>query len=384
MLRAKIISDYLRSVSLPKTKIVCNQMSPDYPVKISIVVPVYNEKDNLPNLFAALSKQIYKNFNLIVVDNGSTDASRNVVTELAQKGFFKTYLVEENKPGVGNARKTGMDFATHLAYKINPKEKHIILITDADTLPNSLWTKTVVNRFKEINSGALSGTHGAKESVDELIEDKLGLIHYFNKIPSVIEWFQKNGVGIIKMNGQNSAFEIEAYCAAGGMYQPKDIVDDSIVVEGTCNLGQKLNELGYPILPMFSRVGSNKRRQLAELINNKQMYITETEDRILAIRDDEDQMLKYALKNVSIKSWKSYQFNILKSVVSNTVIKPLLNYSIGKIPLINLLGKIKYKNFKTEAEKLNKATVSNDEFLSKWTNELINIYENFVVLHSNP
>ena len=58
------------------------------PVEISVVIPVYNEEDNLPILVPKLSevlKGLHKTYEVIFVDDGSSDGSKGVLREMAKR-----------------------------------------------------------------------------------------------------------------------------------------------------------------------------------------------------------------------------------------------------------------------------------------------------------
>jgi dolichol-phosphate mannosyltransferase len=61
-------------------------MNPSEPIEISVVVPVYNEEENLPVLVPKLSevlKGLHKIYEVIFVDDGSSDGSGGVLREIA-------------------------------------------------------------------------------------------------------------------------------------------------------------------------------------------------------------------------------------------------------------------------------------------------------------
>ncbi|MDE2584283.1 MAG: glycosyltransferase, partial [Betaproteobacteria bacterium] len=57
-------------------------------IDISIVIPIYNEAENLPNLVARVGEAILptgRSFELICVDDGSRDRSAQILQQLAQE-----------------------------------------------------------------------------------------------------------------------------------------------------------------------------------------------------------------------------------------------------------------------------------------------------------
>jgi len=74
---------------------------------VSVIIPTYNRAHFLPDAIESVLAQTYKNWELIVVDDGSTDNTREVV---ARFGGQVCYLYQENK-GCGAARNTGIEYA---------------------------------------------------------------------------------------------------------------------------------------------------------------------------------------------------------------------------------------------------------------------------------
>jgi glycosyltransferase involved in cell wall biosynthesis len=54
-------------------------------MKISVIIPTYNESENLPNLLECLSKQTLRDFEIVIADNNSTDKTRNIAKKYGAK-----------------------------------------------------------------------------------------------------------------------------------------------------------------------------------------------------------------------------------------------------------------------------------------------------------
>lgn len=89
---------------------------------VSIIIPTYNAEDYIKEAVDSTLRQIYKNIEVIVVDDGSTDNTRNVLEPYIVAGKIR-YIYQNNK-GLAGARNTGIK---------NSKGVYIALL-DADDL----------------------------------------------------------------------------------------------------------------------------------------------------------------------------------------------------------------------------------------------------------
>lgn len=78
--------------------------------KISVIVPVYNVEAYLCRCIDSILGQTFTDFELILVDDGSKDASGAICDEYAEKDNRITVIHKENA-GVSAARNTGLDIA---------------------------------------------------------------------------------------------------------------------------------------------------------------------------------------------------------------------------------------------------------------------------------
>ena len=78
--------------------------------KISVIVPVYNVEQYLERCVESIINQTYKNLEIILVDDGSTDNSGKLCDELAKKdGRIK--VIHKENGGLSEARNTGISHA---------------------------------------------------------------------------------------------------------------------------------------------------------------------------------------------------------------------------------------------------------------------------------
>lgn len=77
---------------------------------ISIIVPVYNAETTLQKCIDSIINQNYKDYELILVDDGSIDKSKFICDSYAQKDDRILVIHQDNK-GVSAARNTGLDIA---------------------------------------------------------------------------------------------------------------------------------------------------------------------------------------------------------------------------------------------------------------------------------
>jgi glycosyltransferase involved in cell wall biosynthesis len=105
-------------------------------------VPAYNEEQRIAGTLAALAGQTRLDFTLVVVDNGSVDATRSIVSDFASLAPFEVVLLEEVDLGVGSAVETGFRFAIG-------RGAERIARTDADCLPQPGWLEAAHRGFDE-------------------------------------------------------------------------------------------------------------------------------------------------------------------------------------------------------------------------------------------
>lgn len=119
--------------------------------RVSVVIPVYNEEKYILKTLRAIISQSYKNFEIVIVNNNSTDDTERLINYFIQKtptSITITYLTE-NRQGTNYARECGRRYASG----------DIIALLDADCLPDYYWITKGVATLKKENVVAASGAY---------------------------------------------------------------------------------------------------------------------------------------------------------------------------------------------------------------------------------
>ncbi len=86
-------------------------LSANEPLKISVIVPVYNVEDYLHQCMDSIISQSFKNLEIICVNDGSTDRSYSILEEYKAKDH-RIILVNQRNQGVSSARNRGIELST--------------------------------------------------------------------------------------------------------------------------------------------------------------------------------------------------------------------------------------------------------------------------------
>ncbi len=82
-----------------------------YQPKVAIIVPIYNVEKYLKDCLDSLIHQTYKNLEIILVDDGSTDKSLEIAKAYFEKDHRITLICKSNG-GQGSARNAGIEYVS--------------------------------------------------------------------------------------------------------------------------------------------------------------------------------------------------------------------------------------------------------------------------------
>lgn len=84
-------------------------------IMVSIVIPAYNAAETIINTLKSVFSQTYKDWEIILIDDGSTDDTATVLNSffgtLSEKELHKIKLIKQSNQGVSAARNTGLKVA---------------------------------------------------------------------------------------------------------------------------------------------------------------------------------------------------------------------------------------------------------------------------------
>jgi glycosyltransferase involved in cell wall biosynthesis len=168
-------------------------------MKVSIIIPAYNEEKNLEATIMAILNQSYKDFELIVVDNGSTDSTADIAMSFGNK----LTLLHESRKGTQWARECGRQKA----------RGEIIANVDADCVPSPDWLHNGLSLMQSEKCVALGGPYDYYDAGPLLRVVALSM----QKTSYVfLNWFlQKIGKGAVLIGG-NVLLRSDALQKAGG------------------------------------------------------------------------------------------------------------------------------------------------------------------------
>ena len=112
-------------------------------LRVSVVIPVYNEEGSISTCLDAIAAQTVKPFEVIVIDNNSSDDTAAIA-----KSYWFVKLIREPRQGVVYARDTGFSYA----------HGDIIGRIDADTVMSENWVETLLQIFACKSVDAVTGS----------------------------------------------------------------------------------------------------------------------------------------------------------------------------------------------------------------------------------
>ena len=161
---------------------------------LTIVIPVYNVEKYIYDCLESVRKQTYKDFNVIIVDDGSTDNSINIAKEICNKdNRFK--IISKKNGGLSDARNYGLNYVEtkYVTFldsddfiNTNTYEK---LINNLETNDNDIVVADIEYYYTNINNNFILKGLNTKVSNDINKQSLLSPMFAWNKVYK-LEYFK--------------------------------------------------------------------------------------------------------------------------------------------------------------------------------------------------
>ena len=185
----------------------------EYP-PVSIIIPCLNEEKNIAECLDAVFNLDYPDFEVVVVDNGSTDATRKIAAR------YPVRIVIESKKGFGSIRNRG----------IHEAKSDYILYISADCLIMSDWLKCTFNAILNNEVAGVGGRQWALAVTP--IKTIMGAVG----LPFPIIFRKK----VEHIPTPNALFRKNALLEIGGF-------DETLITGEDVDLNWRLQEAGYKL-----------------------------------------------------------------------------------------------------------------------------------------
>ena len=106
---------------------------------ISVIVPIYNVESYLEQCIKSIINQTYKNIEIILIDDGSTDKSPKICDKYKQKDS-RIIVVHKQNTGVSATRNIGLELS---------KGKWIAFVDSDDWIEKEYLEELLLNAKKE-------------------------------------------------------------------------------------------------------------------------------------------------------------------------------------------------------------------------------------------
>lgn len=147
---------------------------------ISIIVPIYNVEEYLKECLDSIQKQTYQNYDCIMINDGSTDSSREIAETYLVDSRFR--LINQDNQGLSAARNTGL--------RNLKEESSFVAFVDSDDYLNPLFLEKLAEQISEdvdiIEGSIQSFKEGIYYNLLQIHQDKLVLTTVEEKLEQLV------------------------------------------------------------------------------------------------------------------------------------------------------------------------------------------------------
>lgn len=167
-------------------------------MKSSIIIPVYNAQDTLKKCIYSILNQTYKDYEIILINDGSTDNSQEIIDDYTNKypDVIKSYT--QVNSGIAKARNKGIELS---------KGEYLFFIDNDDYIDN-YYIETFVNEIEQRNCDVVIGGYRRVEENGKLLFQKQPVNSPWSKYMFITPWGRiykkasliKNNISFLNLN----------------------------------------------------------------------------------------------------------------------------------------------------------------------------------------
>ena len=284
---------------------------------ISVVMPVYNGEKYLKLAIESILDQSFNNFEFIIIDDGSTDKSKEIVESFKD---YRIKFLDQKNSGVAKALNTA----------IKESKAQFIARMDADDI-------ALPERLELQRSFLIANSEYVLVGSNAIVIDKNGEFVYKSKLP--VKWeeirskFPDSSFFHSSVMYKRSSFEL-----AGGYFEEiskYNCFEDSLLWNKMKDFGKMANIeqplIYYRLIPDAATTKSGRRAKIANNIfkdliaKNK---LSEENHRLLSeikrTTDKKEQLFNYHILLTKKYLWNNYSpVNARRNLITAMKIKPL-------------------------------------------------------------
>ncbi|WP_170272178.1 glycosyltransferase [Clostridium tarantellae] len=254
-------------------------------VFLSIIIPMYNTENYICKCLSSLNNQSYKDFEVILVDDGSKDNSFKIAKEYLKNVDFSYKIFHQSNSGVSKTRNFAMEKA----------EGKYLIFLDSDDYVDCNLVKKLIEKVKEEKSDSIyfgydrvneegiaswsyedyhSYTQGnilGKDLLRKVINNKVALS--MSNIVFKREIIKKNNIKFIEYfyNGEDQNFIFKVLLLCKKVSSIENVLFHYVMRESSVSHSISAKNLTFiDALEDLSRVIEDK--DLVQLVLNKQMF----------------------------------------------------------------------------------------------------------------
>ena len=194
---------------------------------ISVIIPVYNVEKHLEKCLNSVINQTYKNLDIILINDGSTDKSGEICAEFSKRDSRIKFIQQENS-GVSRARNVGIENSSGDFFSFIDSDDYLELDTyeyliniveekQVDAVNYEYYITYPTNEVKHVNNRIQYGLASREQAQYELVNN---VAFAWNKL------FSKKLIGGLKFNeevlrGEDSLFARQAFDKAESVWFDK-------------------------------------------------------------------------------------------------------------------------------------------------------------------